>query len=235
MLVKFCRSVDLTCNTARATTRIPIWQWLLGKQAGKSLYNPLPLYITKKVAYLVLILWRRYNSWRKIGQSFNANGQPNSKYAENFCAIKIPIPVKILRISQIILVNLQDHCPQNAGLIATSRFTTGNIAYIEEMVPEPDRDSGSQRTFLLFKALAESDFTVFFYSKYGRHIKYEMAMRNIGGVIMPALPEYSWNFMLDGRCIYDAFIVSRRDLFSIVLPLIKAQCPGVPIIYDTGK
>ncbi|KAL4514390.1 hypothetical protein Ndes2437A_g01102 [Nannochloris sp. 'desiccata'] len=133
-------------------------------------------------------------------------------------------------------IQLQNHCPPNTGLMATARFTKGAIAVIDELVPEPDRDSGSQRAYLLFKALLEFNFTVVLYTRFPGHIKYQMEMQNLGGVIMPANSLVgNWNFMENGRCVFDAFIVARRDLFSMALPVIKAQCADVPIIYDTGK
>ncbi|KAG7674265.1 putative N-acetylglucosaminyl-diphospho-decaprenol L-rhamnosyltransferase [Nannochloris sp. 'desiccata'] len=83
-------------------------------------------------------------------------------------------------------IQLQNHCPPNTGLMATARFTKGAIAVIDELVPEPDRDSGSQRAYLLFKALLEFNFTVVLYTRFPGHIKYQMEMQNLGGVIMPA-------------------------------------------------
>lgn len=129
------------------------------------------------------------------------------------------------------------HCRPDTPLTrATDRLTGPRVLWIDDVVPTPARDSGSQRTVLLLEALAETGWTVTFLPSSPGSDDYEggAALRAAGVAVLPARPPSSWRFRQpDGFCFFDAFVVARREVFASVHTIVRAQCPSTPLVYDT--
>jgi hypothetical protein len=128
---------------------------------------------------------------------------------------------------------LQGYCPPSVGQDASLRTNSLRVAYIEDTVPQPDRDSGSQRSFLLCKALIENKFLLTFFYWFERNPKYIALLQDLGVIVVPSHP-ISIDFASNGgHCKFDVFIIARRDTFNVVIDKVREQCPHAKVIFDT--
>jgi glycosyltransferase involved in cell wall biosynthesis len=124
------------------------------------------------------------------------------------------------------------------------------VLFLEDIVPEPDRDAGSIRLAALLHILTELGMTVTFESQYvpGRNIRYLLSLFADGvNAVMPGtLRDMASNavalrtssalshvYSRINLCPYDLVIIARRDVFTERIADVKTLCPNVPIVFDT--
>lgn len=93
------------------------------------------------------------------------------------------------------------HCPLGVPLsIAADRGGgKGRLLWVDDIVPEPDRDSGSIRTLNALRLLIGSGFRVSYQpTAGGRDARYLVAARNLGVDVLPLLPADQWRLRADG-------------------------------------
>jgi GT2 family glycosyltransferase len=130
---------------------------------------------------------------------------------------------------------LQYHCPQEVGLMEGShRASYPRLLWVDDIIPEPDRDSGSIRNINLMKILLSFGYAVSFKPNVVRSPAYEAFVRGIGVHVLPASSPASWKLTNGGVCAFDVVWVARRSIFNATVEAIKSQCPTTPLIYDTG-
>eukprot|EP00887_Chlorella_sp_A99_P006816 scaffold2.g6816.t1 len=136
---------------------------------------------------------------------------------------------------------LQDaHCPPRGGnRMAATRAGSPKLLWVDDIVPEPDKDSGSVRAMNLLRILLAEGYHVSFAPSAWRDHKYSALARMQGVHVVPAAKPEEWTteevgFLVDpSECIYDAILVARRTIYQRARDALAAACPGVPIIYDT--
>lgn len=93
---------------------------------------------------------------------------------------------------------------------------------------------GSIRTAALLQILVHAGYHVAYQPTASRDRKYTVHSRTAGVYVLDPRPAAQWNLVGEhGQCMYDAIIIARRYVFAAAIPVVQAQCPGVPIIYDT--
>lgn len=126
------------------------------------------------------------------------------------------------------------HCPPSLGLLPTThRGSSISLLWVDDIVPEPDRDSGSVRNVAIMRALLTEGYGITFLPSVPRHPKYEVALRDMGVAVLPAAPVDQYSLTSGGKCVYDVILVARRAIFQASEGALKEQCPDAPIIYDT--
>ena len=129
----------------------------------------------------------------------------------------------------------QNHFRSSAGqYMGMTRYFRASILWIDAIIPEPDRDSGSQRSYLLFKALVADGYGITFLPlEPVRNIKYPAILRSQGVAVLQAQNHAKWRLTANNRCMFDVVIISRLRVFSEAYDKVKSECPESPIIYDT--
>jgi hypothetical protein len=128
------------------------------------------------------------------------------------------------------------HCPRSAhASIAALRLGFPRVLWIEDGVPEPDRDSGSQRSAWLLRLLAGGGCAVSFQPRlFQKAAAYSQQLRFHGVRVLPLLgPGAQVVAERGGRCLYDGFVIARPDGFEQLAAGIRASCPSAPLLYDT--
>jgi hypothetical protein len=108
--------------------------------------------------------------------------------------------------------------------------------WIDEGVPEPDRDSGSVRSVWLLRVLTFKRYAVTFLPHVPRSEEYAQQLRFHGVQVLPATAPADMVLKQHpdaSGCMYDGFILSRPDIFEAYAPAIRATCPGAALVYDT--
>jgi GT2 family glycosyltransferase len=107
------------------------------------------------------------------------------------------------------------------------------LLWVDDIVPEPDSDSGSIRTLYLISMLVQSGIHVTYQPSAPRDPHYVVLSQYYGVRVLSPLPPSAWILQQDGHCMYDVIVIARRYVFARSLAVVQAQCPDVPIIYDT--
>jgi GT2 family glycosyltransferase/glycosyltransferase involved in cell wall biosynthesis len=155
------------------------------------------------------------------------------------------------------------HCPSGTPLaLAADRGAgKGRLLWVDDIVPEPDRDSGSIRTLNALRLLIGNGFRVSYQpTAGGRDPRYMVAARNLGVDVLPLLPADQWKLRADGgaaaaaaraaasggsaaaaassssssnACLYDVIVVARFYVYERAAAALRAACPGTPVVFDT--
>lgn len=132
----------------------------------------------------------------------------------------------------------REHCSPSTPMHSAAMRLTGafRLLWIDDMVPEPDKDSGSVRALNILRIFQELGFHVDFHATSTaiapRDKRYESEARFRGiqvtyGGLYPVITTQ------DGRCIYNLVLVARYMVYNNVKSTMEAACHGVPIIFDT--
>uniref|UniRef100_A0A061S451 Polypeptide N-acetylgalactosaminyltransferase n=1 Tax=Tetraselmis sp. GSL018 TaxID=582737 RepID=A0A061S451_9CHLO len=131
---------------------------------------------------------------------------------------------------------LPQQCPPGTPLdVAARRARYPHMLWVDDIVPEPDRDSGSLRLFQILKSLVGDGFDVVFQGMTGRHdgLKYESRLRHVGVDVREVTGKLPPLRASDGRCLFNVVVIARRYIFARVIDAVESACPGVPVIFDT--
>ena len=128
------------------------------------------------------------------------------------------------------------HCEPTVNAdVAAIRRLSPRIVWIDDILPEIDRDSGSIRTFSMLKILVELGSYVEYQASTKRQheLKYASALRSIG--VNPNKPGTSENlFHGDTACRFDFIVIARKYIFERYFPVVKESvCRNIPVIFDT--
>lgn len=132
-------------------------------------------------------------------------------------------------------LQLQGHDVAGTPAAISARRLLGPvILMVDDILPEPDRDSGSVRAVNLMRILVKHGLGVAFQAMVRNDSPNYSSVPRFDGVnLLPIKQMRAWKLMAGGRCLYDAAIVSRRDVAIQTLLYIKLSCPNIPVIYDT--
>ena len=130
---------------------------------------------------------------------------------------------------------LNAHLPSSSNFDDGARRLNGpSILLVDSILPEPDRDSGSIRATNLVRILLRRGFSLSYQATNDNETPfYAPALRFLGVQILPVRPVVEWKLSANGTCMYDLFIISRRDVMVQALLKIQLFCPGIPVVYDT--
>jgi glycosyltransferase involved in cell wall biosynthesis len=175
-----------------------------------------------------------YNSARSV---LTCRGPASMKQFQNFVVDRYPDVAK-------------NHCPSSCLPQAKSSMdavyssmlglSKVHMLYLDEIVPETDRDSGSIRLFEMLRVLRHTlDIDVTFQSMQLRDVKYLFPVLNLGINVVPretlkrAVGYFARATRSRGFCPYDVILMARVDVAKYFYNPIKALCPDAPIIFDT--
>lgn len=133
-------------------------------------------------------------------------------------------------------LELQRHCePGTEEINSQYRLNDGkSVLFVDSIVPDWDHDSGSVRTFNILRLFLRAGYLVSFRSFVESRVERYAELRRLGVQVFPLEPVSDWKFTdSKGVCLYDVAIVSRRDVFKNSLRALKAQCPDIPVVFDT--
>ena len=133
-------------------------------------------------------------------------------------------------------LELQHHCKSGTEEMRSQyRLADGkSVLFVDYVLPDWDHDSGSLRTFNILRLLLRAGYHVSFRSFAGGRAQRHAELRLLGVQVFPVEPIVDWK-LTDSKyaCLYDVAIVSRRDVFKDTLKALKAQCPDMPVVFDT--
>jgi len=122
---------------------------------------------------------------------------------------------------------------QENSFLERDRRAGLNILYIDHYVPEPDKDSGSLRTFNILGILAHSNNKITFWpenQKFTSPFVRELQQKGIEVI-------YKTNdfekFLDERKNVYDIVIMARPYISVKFIDSIKEKMPNCKIIYDT--
>ena len=133
-------------------------------------------------------------------------------------------------------LELQRHCVSGTEEMRSQyRLADGkSVLFLDQVVPDWDHDSGSLRTFNILRLLLRAGYLVSFRSLSGGRAQRHAELRRLGVQVLPVEPIDDWKLTdSKGACLYDVAVVSRRNVFAGSLEALKAQCPDIPVVYDT--
>eukprot|EP00200_Dunaliella_tertiolecta_P006567 CAMPEP_0202347168 /NCGR_PEP_ID=MMETSP1126-20121109/5648_1 /ASSEMBLY_ACC=CAM_ASM_000457 /TAXON_ID=3047 /ORGANISM="Dunaliella tertiolecta, Strain CCMP1320" /LENGTH=811 /DNA_ID=CAMNT_0048938685 /DNA_START=361 /DNA_END=2797 /DNA_ORIENTATION=- len=121
------------------------------------------------------------------------------------------------------------HVPPSTSIhrAATQRYKH-HILWVDDMIPEPDGDSGSVRMYHLWHVLLSEGFHITFFPNMFRYMHYALMARTHGVHIV-----LNRTSLVQRGCPYDVIGVSRKPVFAAWQRLLHVLCPKVPIIFDT--
>ena len=127
--------------------------------------------------------------------------------------------------------------PPNKGMythIAATRMYTYRVLWIDMVLPEPDRDSGSVRTLTMLKLLLGMRCHVSIVSVQksgmGRHERYTRMLQFLG---VHVIPEFKMLKSFTVREPYDFIVVARRDTFAAAREILHKHYPNTLTVQDT--
>ena len=130
---------------------------------------------------------------------------------------------------------LVDHMPEGTPFLETrERYMTNLVLWIDQVIPTPSYDSGSQRMWEILRYLLNSDVQVDFlpihYFIPQEWLSDVAFIRSRGIRLQP-----NKNETLCGKttCPYKAIFIARPNTAEDVIGMIDRCCAGVPIVYDT--
>ncbi|WPT12213.1 Putative protein y4gI [Picochlorum sp. SENEW3] len=130
---------------------------------------------------------------------------------------------------------LVHHMPEGTPFLETrERYMTNLVLWIDQVIPTPSYDSGSQRMWEILRYLLNSDVQVDFlpihYFIPQEWLADVAFIRSRGIRLQP-----NKNETLCGKtmCPYKAIFIARPNTAEEVIKLVDRCCSGVPIVYDT--
>ncbi|KAI8114398.1 hypothetical protein M9434_002523 [Picochlorum sp. BPE23] len=130
---------------------------------------------------------------------------------------------------------LVHHMPEGTPFFATrERYIKNLILWIDQVIPTPSHDSGSQRMWEILRYFLNSDIQVDFlpihYFVPQQWLADVAYIRSRGIRLQPNRTE-----ALCGRakCPYKAIFIARPNTAEDVIGIIGRCCAGAPIVYDT--
>lgn len=122
---------------------------------------------------------------------------------------------------------------QYDAYIAATRLASFRLLFMDWIVPEPDRDSGSIRTINMLQTLLALRVHVTFAVKdTNREPSYTVALRYLG-VEVVSLKELEFQRSRGAGCRYDLIIVARREVYDDVFDRLQSSCLAAPKVFDT--
>lgn len=119
--------------------------------------------------------------------------------------------------------------------LAATRLYAYRVLWVDMILPEADRDSGSVRTLTMLKILLAMRCHVTIASVQrsgaGRHARYTRLLQFLGVRVMPSLGHLASH--PSARDPYDLIIVARRDAYAAAAPLLSRAYPTTPVAFDT--
>ena len=94
---------------------------------------------------------------------------------------------------------------------------------------------GSVRSAAIIDILVSEGYSVAFQAMVQRDPAPEARLRAAGAAVLAVVPANQWAWSQQGGCPYDLIYVARRNVFQLALKAMQSGCPGVPIVYDTGR
>ena len=124
------------------------------------------------------------------------------------------------------------------------------VLFLEDIVPEPDREAGSIRLFAMLQILTELGMSVTFepLAVPNRTPRYLLSLfadginavvpgtlrdMALSAITLRSFSESSSYYSSINLCPYDLIIIGRRDVFTHHIADVKVLCPTTPIIFDT--
>jgi GT2 family glycosyltransferase len=108
-----------------------------------------------------------------------------------------------------------------------------NILIVDHYIPEPDKDSGSLRTFRLLGILSHLNHKVTFWPDNLRKTQpYALELQQKGIEVISGSNNFK-NFLDERSNLYDVAIISRPHIAPKYIDQIKEKLPKCIIIYDT--
>ncbi len=124
------------------------------------------------------------------------------------------------------------------------------VLFLEDIVPEPDREAGSIRLYAMLQILTELGMSVTFepLAVPGRTPRYLLSLfadginavapgtlrdMALSAITLRTFSESSSYYSSINLCPYDLIIIGRRDVFTHHIGDVKVLCPTTPIIFDT--
>jgi len=153
--------------------------------------------------------------------------------------------------------------PVSAAAASATHHPThprGRLLWVDDIVPEPDRDSGSVRTLNALRILIANGYRVSYQpTAGGRESRYLVAARALGVDVLPLLPPDQWRLRgaaaaafgprggggassssssssltpFSSACLYDAIVVARFYVYERAAAALRSGCPGTPLVFDT--
>ncbi|KAI8464632.1 MAG: hypothetical protein J3K34DRAFT_439855 [Monoraphidium minutum] len=130
----------------------------------------------------------------------------------------------------------EENCGPMTPLHQAAMRMTGayRLMWIDDIVPEPDRDSGSIRALNMIRIFAALGIHVDYQATTHRAVKkYETEARFRGVNVLPIKEASDIDFKHNGRCMYNMILVARFYIYERVVNFIQRECPGIPVIFDT--
>ena len=119
--------------------------------------------------------------------------------------------------------------------LAATRLYSLRVLWMDMVLPEPDRDSGSVRTLTMLKAMLAMRCHVSIVSVQrsgqGRHERYTKMLQYLGVHVIPDLATFSAPAYL--REPYDVIFVARRDTYAAARGVLHRHYPTALLVYDT--
>lgn len=108
------------------------------------------------------------------------------------------------------------HCdPRFVPQAVAARSRTGpRILWVDDIIPEPDRDSGSIRTAAILNMLVADAFDVTYQPSTPRSVDYMLATQWAGIDVLPAWSPEQWAQTMAGGCAFDLVVVARRAVYQ---------------------
>lgn len=108
-----------------------------------------------------------------------------------------------------------------------------NILYIDHYVPEPEKDSGSLRTFGILGILAHMENKITFWPENQKHTEpYVAELQQKGIEVIYNTRDFD-RFLEERKHLYDVAILARPYISVKFVDLIIEKMPNCKIIYDT--
>ncbi|MEW5301839.1 MAG: hypothetical protein WDW36_004673 [Sanguina aurantia] len=126
------------------------------------------------------------------------------------------------------------HCPRHVPAGVAYRARRGpRILWLDDLVPETDRDAASLRTFEVLKILLDAGYDLTYQPSEARAIPYKLQAQFYGVDVLPAWSTAAWRESTQGRCQYDAIVIARRYIYEALGQEVLGTCSRIPFIYDT--
>ncbi|MEW5307525.1 MAG: hypothetical protein WDW36_009914 [Sanguina aurantia] len=117
--------------------------------------------------------------------------------------------------------------------VAARSHSGSRILWVDDIIPEPDRDSGSIRTAAILDMLVADAFDVTYQPSTPRGVEYMLATQWAGVDVLPAWAPERWAESMHGGCPFDLVVVARRAVYQKWATQLESLCKHVPWIYDT--
>ncbi|KAL1495710.1 hypothetical protein AB1Y20_016573 [Prymnesium parvum] len=134
--------------------------------------------------------------------------------------------------------NLASACQQPAKTmythLAATRMYSFRMLWIDQVLPEPDRDSGSVRTLTMLKLLlgmrVHVSIATVQRSGRGSHERYARMLQFLG---VHVIPSFRMLRAFTVREPYDFILIARRDTYAAVRETLLRHYPNTLVVYDT--